>query len=96
MQYPSKILEKAVEEIAQLPGIGKRTALRLALHMLRRSASQTNALSEALSDLVNKIVYCKNCHAIAENEVCEICANPLRQRELKPQISIFHCGSIKR
>lgn len=82
MQYPSKLLEKAVEEISQLPGIGKRTALRLALHLLKRSKDQTLALSKALNNLVEKINYCKNCHAICDGEVCEICNNPLRDKNL--------------
>ncbi len=82
MNYPSKILEKAVEEIAQLPGIGKRTALRLALHMLRRPASQTTALSQALNDLVEEIKYCKKCHALCDEEYCQVCSNPLREQSL--------------
>lgn len=82
MQYSSKLLEKAVEEISQLPGIGKRTALRLALHLLKRSKDQTLALSKALNNLVEKINYCKNCHAICDDEVCDICNNPLREKNL--------------
>jgi len=78
MNYPSKVLEKAVEEMSNLPGIGKRTALRLVLHMLNRPKSQTTALSEALAHLVNDVKYCKHCHTISDDEVCEICSNPLR------------------
>lgn len=82
MNYPSKILENAVEEISQLPGIGKRTALRLALHMLKTPNSQTEALARSLSDLVNKINYCKKCHSICNDILCEVCASPLRNQSL--------------
>lgn len=81
MQYPSRILENAVEEISQLPGIGKRTALRLALHMLKKSKTQTEALAKSLSELVNEIRYCQNCHAICDKEICEVCSNPLRDSQ---------------
>lgn len=82
MHYPSKLLEKAVDEIAQLPGIGKRTALRLALHLLKRSPTQTTALANAMTQLVNEIKYCKKCHALTDNEICEICSNPLRDSNI--------------
>ncbi|WP_313578771.1 recombination mediator RecR [Chishuiella sp.] len=78
MNYPSKVLERAVEEMSNLPGIGKRTALRLVLHMLNRPKSQTTALSEALSHLVEDVKYCEHCHTISDEEICEICSNPLR------------------
>lgn len=78
MNYPSKVLERAVEEMSGLPGIGKRTALRLVLHMLNRPASQTESLSNALLHLVNEIQYCEKCHTISDTHVCQICANPLR------------------
>lgn len=82
MNYPSKILENAVEEISQLPGIGKRTALRLALHMLKTPNTQTEALARSLSDLVNNINYCTKCHSICNDILCEVCANPLRNQSL--------------
>lgn len=82
MQYPSKILEKAIDEISQLPGIGKRTALRLALQMLKKPTSQTERLAKSLVDLVNDIQYCKKCHAICDNEICEVCNNPMRNHDL--------------
>lgn len=82
MQYPSRVLENAVEEISQLPGIGKRTAMRLALHMLKKSKSQTEALAKSLTDLVNEIKYCKKCHSICDKDVCEVCANPLRDQKI--------------
>jgi len=78
MNYPSKVLDKAGEEMSSLPGIGKRTALRLILHMLNRPASQTEKLSEALRHLVNDIQYCQKCHTISDQSICQICSNPLR------------------
>lgn len=82
MQYPSRVLEKAVDEISQLPGIGKRTALRLALQMLKKPSSQTESLATALVDLVNEIHYCKKCHAICDDELCDVCSNPMRDQNL--------------
>ncbi|WP_034921499.1 recombination mediator RecR [Gillisia sp. CAL575] len=82
MDFSSKLLEQAVAEMSQLPGIGKRTALRLVLHLLKQPASQTQQLAEALVDLKSNIKLCKNCHNISDTEICEICANPNRIREL--------------
>lgn len=79
MNYPSKLLERAVDEMSKLPGIGKRTALRLVLHLLDRPEGQTENLAEALKKLVNEIQYCEKCHNISDVPVCEICANPLRE-----------------
>lgn len=78
MEITSKLLERAVEEIAQLPGIGKRTALRLALHLLRQPEGQTERLAQALTDLKSQIQHCRECHNISDSEVCEICNNPRR------------------
>lgn len=78
MNFSSKLLEKAVDEVSQLPGIGKRTALRLVLHLLNRPKSQTLQLSNALTNLVENINFCQNCHNISDSEICEICGNPKR------------------
>lgn len=78
MNFSSKLLEKAVDEISQLPGIGKRTALRLVLHLLNRPKSQTLQLTASLNELVENINFCKHCHSISDTDVCEICANPKR------------------
>ena len=75
MEFSSKILERAVNEMSQLPGIGKRTALRLVLHMLRQPKEQTAALSEALQMMRNDVKFCKSCHNISDVELCEICSN---------------------
>ena len=82
MDFSSKLLEEAVNEMSQLPGIGRRTALRLVLHLLRQPESQTVALSKALVDLRTEIKFCKNCHNISDTELCEICANKNRQSEV--------------
>ena len=82
MDYPSKVLAKAVEEISGLPGIGKKSALRLALHLLKQPESQAIALGDALNKLVTEIKYCKDCHNFSDMEICEICANPKRNEEI--------------
>lgn len=82
MEFSSKLLENAVSQIAQLPGIGKRTALRLALHLLRQPIHKTTALSEALITMRNDIKFCKNCFNISDVELCEICSNSNRLSEI--------------
>ena len=82
MDYPSKVLAKAVEEISGLPGIGRKSALRLALHLLKQPESQAIALGDSLKKLVTDIKYCKECHNFSDSEICEICANPKRNEEL--------------
>jgi recombination protein RecR len=82
MNFSSKLLENAVNEVSQLPGIGKRTALRLVLHLLKQPTSQTHQLSNALINLVDDIKLCKKCHNISDVEVCEICSNPSRNSEI--------------
>ena len=75
MDFSSKLLENEVFEISQLPGIGKRTALRLALHLLKQPPMQVEELAQALVLLRNNVNYCKKCHNISDEEICEICAN---------------------
>ncbi|KAB1069459.1 recombination protein RecR [Tamlana haliotis] len=82
MEFSSKILERAVNEMSQLPGIGKRTALRLVLHMLKQPKEQTTALVEALRSMREEIKFCKSCHNISDVELCEICSNPNRDTSL--------------
>ncbi|MFY7731731.1 MAG: recombination mediator RecR [Flavobacterium sp.] len=82
MEMSSKLLENAVAEISQLPGIGKRTALRLVLHLLRQPEIQTQLLSDALLKMRNDIQYCKSCHNISDTEICTICTNPMRDTSL--------------
>ena len=82
MNFPSKVLEKAVEEISGLPGIGKKSALRLALHLLRQPQSQGLALGNAIQKLVTDIKYCQECHNFSDEEICDICNNPKRNNEI--------------
>ena len=82
MNFPSKVLEKAVEEISSLPGIGKKSALRLALHLLRVPESQGMALGKAIQKLVTDIKYCQDCHNFSDEDICEICSNHKRNDEV--------------
>lgn len=82
MEFSSKLLENAVYEMSQLPGIGKRTALRLVLHLLNQHKDQTNRLSFALQQMRTELKYCKSCHNISDIDLCEICANTSRNARL--------------
>ena len=102
MEFSSKLLERAVNEMSQLPGIGKRTALRLVLHMLRQPKEQTIALSEALQTMRNDVKFCKSCHNISDENLCEICANPNRNEniicvveDIKDVMAIENTSSFK-
>ena len=77
-QYPSALLEKAVGEFAKLPGIGRKSALRLVLHLLRQSDDEVDGLSQALTTMKHGIKHCRVCHNISDTETCAICANPRR------------------
>lgn len=77
-QYPSKLLNRAVDEFSRLPGIGRKTALRLVLHLLRQDEAASDALSSAISELRHGVKYCKVCHNICDDEVCDICSNTHR------------------
>ncbi len=78
MEFPSKLIEEAVIEISKLPGIGKKTALRLAMHLLKQEVSTTELLSDALLNLRKNINYCEECHSIADDKICRICASSTR------------------
>jgi recombination protein RecR len=80
MNYPSRLIEDAVNEISRLPGIGKKTALRLALHLLKRDEQQSRSLSEAILNMRTKTTYCAKCHNIADDIYCNICSNPRRDQ----------------
>lgn len=82
MDFSSKLLENAVHEMSQLPGIGKRTALRLVLHLLKQPSGQTTRLSSSLEDLRQSVNFCTQCHNISDAEQCEICTNPKRDESL--------------
>ena len=82
MEFSSKLIEKAVNEISNLPGIGKKTALRLILHLLKQSESQSVNLANAISEMRLKVNFCDNCHNISDSDNCEICSNPRRDQSL--------------
>lgn len=82
MEFSSKYLEKAVLEISGLPGIGRKTALRLALHLLRRDEDEVAALAESIIDLKQKVKRCRSCGNLSDRDICEICENKSREQEV--------------
>ncbi len=82
MEFPSKLIEDAVNEIARLPGIGKKTALRLVLHLVKEKEDKTRTLTEALNRLRANIKFCKICHTISDEEECGICRNTRRDHSM--------------
>jgi len=82
LDYPSKLIEEAVNQISKLPGIGKKTALRLVLHMIKEKEEVTFALTESLNMLRSGIRFCKQCHNITDTEICTICSSHKRDRSI--------------
>jgi recombination protein RecR len=78
LEFPSKLIEDAVTEVAKLPGIGKKTALRLVLHLLKRDEEQTKLLADSLTAMRERVQYCQRCHNLSDHDLCGICANPRR------------------
>ena len=81
-QYPSQLLERAVEAFSQLPGVGRKTALRLVLHLLRQPADEVDGFAEAVVRVKHDVKYCKVCHNISDSDVCSICSDPRRDASL--------------
>ena len=81
-QYPSQLLEKAVSELSRLPGIGRKTALRLALHLLRQDTEDVERFTEAIAQMKYEVKYCRKCHNISDTELCPICSDPRRDSSL--------------
>ncbi len=81
-QLSSALFEKAVDEFAKLPGIGRKTAIRLTLNLLRRDTSVTDNFCHALTDLRHNVCYCKKCHSISDTELCSICSSPMRNSNI--------------
>ncbi len=79
MIFSSALIENAVNEFARLPGVGKKTALRLVLHLLRQDVSQVELFSETIARMRRQIKFCRHCHNVSDEDVCTICANPARQ-----------------
>ena len=81
-KYPSSLLENAVNEFSKLPGIGRKTALRLVLHLLKKTTTEVEIFGNAIIDLRNNVKFCKMCHNICDDDICSICANPSRDKSL--------------
>lgn len=82
MQLPSLLLENAVNEFAKLPGIGKKTALRMVLHLLKQEANAVQQFGDAISRMRKEIRFCQRCHNVADADICSICANSMRKQEI--------------
>ena len=81
MQFSSQLLENAVNEFAKLPGIGKKTALRLVLHLLKQEEDNVQQFSEVIARMRNEIKFCQRCYNVADGDICSICANSMRKQE---------------
>ncbi|MBO4430174.1 MAG: recombination protein RecR [Bacteroidaceae bacterium] len=81
-QYSSALLERAVDEFSKLPGVGRKTAMRLVLHMLRLDVGKIDAFTDAVSTLCHEVHYCEVCHNISDDDVCQICGNPHRDKSI--------------
>jgi recombination protein RecR len=102
MIFPSKLIQSAVEELAKLPGVGRKTALRLVLHLLKNEAEDTKQLAEALQKMRTEVTYCTSCHNISDDHICTICSNPLRDHgllcvvsDMRDVIAIENTGQYK-
>lgn len=102
MEFSSKLIEKAVDEMSQFPGVGKRTALRLVLHLLKQPKEHTQDLVKALQKMREEIKFCSNCHNISDSELCEICSNSNRDRtvvcvveDIRDVMAIENTGQYK-
>lgn len=82
MIFSSSLLEKAVNEFAKLPGIGKKTALRLVLHLVKQDAGEVATFSETIAAMRREIKFCKRCFNISDKELCNICSNPMRRQDM--------------
>lgn len=82
MEFTSKLIEQAVGHFASLPGVGKKSALRYVLHMIKQDSQDVVNFAEVLKALKHDLKYCKKCHTISDNDVCEVCANPVRNSKL--------------
>ena len=81
MNFPSKLVENAVEQLSSLPGIGRKSALRLVLHLLKKDKFAVEQFGDSFIQLINRINYCTRCYSISDSELCEVCANPKRDKQ---------------
>lgn len=82
MEFTSKLIEQAVGHFASLPGVGKKSALRYVLHMIKQDEKDVSNFADVLRALKHDLKYCKNCHTISDNDICDVCANPARNNKL--------------
>ncbi|MBS1626509.1 MAG: recombination protein RecR [Bacteroidetes bacterium] len=82
MQLPSTLLENAVNQFSKLPGIGKKTALRLVLHLLKQDAGDVQFFSDTIAKMRKEIQFCQRCHNISDGDICSICSNSLRKQNI--------------
>lgn len=82
MEFSSKLIEQAVAHFSALPGVGKKSALRYVLHLIKQDAADVGNFSEVLKALKSDLKYCNNCHTISDHEICDVCSNPARNHQL--------------
>ena len=82
MEFSSKLIEQAVGHFASLPGVGKKSALRYVLHLIKQENQEVSNFSDILKALKTDLKYCKNCHTISDHDICEVCSNPIRNQQL--------------
>ncbi len=102
MEYPSDLIEDAVNQFARLPGIGKKTALRLVLHMLKQRPEEVQVFSDTIAKMRNEIQFCSICHNVSDGDICNICSNKMRDHEtvcvvetIRDIIAIENTGQYK-
>ena len=93
MNFPSKLVENTVDQLSSLPGIGRKSALRLVLHMLKKDKLSVENFGNSFIQLINKINYCTICYSVSDTELCEVCANPKRDKQticVVEDLSLIH------
>ena len=89
-QYPSKLLEKAIQELTRLPGVGRKTALRFALYLLSQKKEKVHSFSNSITQLIDDVKYCQVCHNLSDTDVCDICSNPHRDKSIICVVENIH------
>ena len=89
-QYPSKLLEKAIQELTRLPGVGRKTALRFALYLLSQKKETIHSFSNSITQVIDDVKYCQVCHNLSDTDVCDICSNPHRDKSIICVVENIH------
>lgn len=89
-QYPSKLLEKVIQELTRLPGVGRKTALRFALYLLSQKKETVHSFSNSITQLIDDVKYCQVCHNLSDTDVCDICSNPHRDKSIICVVENIH------